>query len=147
MEATRWIRAVVIATAAVALASAVPAAADSGRSNGTPGASAGAQHRVVLHRDGSIAVPFRGDSATTKSNEPVLRRDGSQAEAFVPGIGTPVRATGSDRFDWGDAAVGAASAFGLVLVACGGLILVRRSRRADIQPTVSANARTVATRG
>jgi LPXTG-motif cell wall-anchored protein len=149
MKVTRWTRALVIALAGTALVSAAPAAADSGRSNGKPGALARVQHRggVVLRRDGSMAMPFRAYPGAATHNEPMFRRDGSKAVAFVPDVGTPVTAAEPNRFDWGDAAVGAASVLGLALLASGALILVRRNRTADVKPTVSPDAGAAATRG
>jgi hypothetical protein len=68
----------------------------------TPPATGG----VVLHRDGSKAVPFRANPVASESSHlVVLRRDGSKADPFVADLaptGTPT----ADGFDWGDAAVG-----------------------------------------
>jgi hypothetical protein len=68
----------------------------------------------------------------------VLRRDGSKAEPFVPNAGAPASSTEPNGFDWGDAAIGAGSAFFVVLLASGVLVLTRRRRRAGAQPTVPA---------
>ena len=74
----------------------------------------------ALHRDGSKAVAFVGDVSNQSyapSSGPVLHRDGSQAVPFFAALdGGPV-STAADRFDWGDAAVGAAAALGLTLLA------------------------------
>jgi hypothetical protein len=133
-------RALVIALAGAAVVSAAPAAGDSGRRSGAPSASAGVQHEgnLVIRRDGSIAVPFRAHPGTEQGKEPIFRRDGSRAVRFVPSTGSSVAGAETDRFDWGDAAIGAAGAFGLVLVGFGTLALVRRSRQADVRPSAPA---------
>jgi hypothetical protein len=46
--------------------------------------------------------PFSGQGG----QQIALRRDGTQADAFVANVGTPVANSG-DGFDWGDAAIGA----------------------------------------
>jgi hypothetical protein len=61
---------------------------------------------VVLHRDGSKAVPFRAyPVASGYSHQVALRRDGSRADPFVADL-APTGAPAADGFDWGDAAVG-----------------------------------------
>ena len=61
---------------------------------------------VVLHRDGSKAVPFRANPVASESSRQVdLRRDGSKADPFVADL-APTGAPAADGFDWGDAAVG-----------------------------------------
>jgi hypothetical protein len=55
-----------------------------------------------------------------------LRRDGSKADPFVASIGgTPSSASGDD-FAWGDAAIGAGAALGLVALAGGAGMALRR---------------------
>jgi hypothetical protein len=102
---------VTIAAAAVigALAIAAPASAADQQSSTTPAPTA--------------AHPFSGQGGEQPSTTPTptsahplsgqgdqqvvaLRRDGSQAEAFVADVGGTPSATG-DGFDWGDAAIGA----------------------------------------
>jgi hypothetical protein len=87
----------------------------------------------ALHRDGSKAVAFVGDVSNqsyASSSSPVLHRDGSQAVPFVAALdGGPV-STAADRFDWGDAAVGAAAALGLTLLASAARMAAHRRRRA-----------------
>jgi hypothetical protein len=87
----------------------------------------------ALHRDGSKAVAFVGDVSNqsyASSSGPVLHRDGSQAVPFVAALdGGPV-STAADRFDWGDAAVGAAAALGLTLLASAARMAAHRRRRA-----------------
>ena len=82
----------------------------------------------TLHRDGSKAVPFVAEVSSASgptAGVPVLRRDGSQAVPFVTGL-EPVAAPAADGFDWGDAAVGAAAALGLVALGGAGLALYAR---------------------
>jgi hypothetical protein len=50
--------------------------------------------------------PFSGQGGQGGPQVVALRRDGSQAEAFVADVGTTPSATG-DGFDWADAAIGA----------------------------------------
>jgi hypothetical protein len=72
----------------------------------TASATAPATSGVVLHRDGSKAVPFRAYPVASESSHRVaLRRDGSKAEPFVADL-APTVAPAADGFDWGDAAVG-----------------------------------------
>jgi hypothetical protein len=56
------------------------------------------------------------------------RRDGSQAEPFVADLGgSAAAANDGDDFAWGDAAIGAGAALGLVALAGGGVALRRRA--------------------
>jgi len=67
---------------------------------------------------------------------PVLRRDGSQAVPFAA-----VGARGGvaeDGFDWGDAAIGAAGAVGLMLLASVARAAARRRRPTEPRQTVTA---------
>jgi hypothetical protein len=86
-----------------------------------------------LHRDGSKAVAFVSDVSNqsyASSSNPVLHRDGSNAVPFVASVdGGPV-STAADRFDWGDAAVGAGAALGLMLLASAAWMAAYRRRRA-----------------
>ena len=125
-----------IAAAAVigALAIAAPASAADQQSSTTPAPTA--------------AHPFSGQGGQQPSTTPTptsahplsgqgdeqvvaLRRDGSQAEAFVADVGGTPSATG-DGFDWGDAAIGAAGGLGLALAAAGGTLAVAGRRRHTI---------------
>ena len=120
-----------------AIASVVPAAAQSGDPSaardhtGSPVDSAH-HDQVVLRRDGESAVPF--DPVIGAGNEPVLRRDGSTAVPFAAEAG-PQAASADEGFDWGDAIIGAGSAYALILLASGALVLVRR-RRPRVQPSI-----------
>lgn len=62
----------------------------------------------------AIAAPASGQT---------MRRDGSKAVPFVVDPEANVRPTTADGFDWGDAAVGAAAAIGLVALGGAGLAL------------------------
>jgi hypothetical protein len=82
----------IIATAVIALAVALPVSPAAGD--------------VMLHRDGSKAVPFRTYPVASGSSHQVdLRRDGSKADPFVADL-APTGVSAADGFDWGDAAVG-----------------------------------------
>jgi hypothetical protein len=74
-----------------------------------------------------------GDSVTV-----AMRRDASQAVPFLASVGPTTTSASSDGFDWGDAAIGAASMLGLVAVGLGGLALLSRRRRADRVPVATA---------
>jgi hypothetical protein len=83
----------------------------------------------ILHRDGSKAVPFVaevGNVAGPTAGAPALRRDGSKAVPFVADLQPDIAAAAGEGFDWGDAAVGAAAALGLVALAGAALALYSR---------------------
>jgi len=83
----------------------------------------------ILHRDGSKAVPFVaevGNVAGPTAGAPALRRDGSKAVPFVADLEPDIAAAPGEGFDWGDAAVGAAAALGLVALAGAALALYSR---------------------
>jgi hypothetical protein len=88
---------------------------------------------------GAAAYTVPGDftgGATAASPQIVLHRDGSQA---VPFDATPTGATSapssSGGFDWGDAMIGAGIALGLVaLIGAGGLTVRNRRRIATAGP-------------
>jgi hypothetical protein len=87
---------------------------------------------VVLHRDGSKAVPFQANpSSSVPYHRVVLRRDGSKADPFVANL-APTRTAAADGFDWGDAAVGAGAGLIVALlgVAATGAYAGRRARTA-----------------
>jgi hypothetical protein len=91
----------------------------------------------ALRRDGSKAVPFVAEvdkPAGPTAGDPALRRDGSKAAPFVVGLEPNIAAPAADGFDWGDAAVGAAAAIGLV--ALGGVGLALRGRLAPRRASV-----------
>jgi hypothetical protein len=83
----------------------------------------------------SVAVPGVAAAAPAPSSHTggdgdglVLRKDGSKAEPFVGALGVAPSTTGDgDDFAWGDAAIGAGAALGLVAIAGGGLALRRRT--------------------
>ena len=71
---------------------------------------------VVLHRDGSKAVPFQANPAASEPYHRVaLRRDGSKADPFIADV-APTATAAADKFDWGDAAVGAGAGVILALL-------------------------------
>jgi hypothetical protein len=108
-----------------AIAPAAPAGAQGG--NGAPDrgdsqARAADHDRLVLRRDGDRAV--QADPVVPPSREPVLRRDPSKAVPFESGRPTP----SEDGFHWGDALIGAAGGYALIVLASGALVLIRRRR-------------------
>jgi len=56
----------------------------------------------------------------------ILHRDGSKAVPFVADLQPDIAAAAGEGFDWGDAAVGAAAALGLVALAGAALALYSR---------------------
>jgi hypothetical protein len=88
-----------------------------------------------------VAAAAPAPSSHTDGDESgvVLRRDGSQADLFVPGASVATSTTSDgDDFAWGDAAIGAGAALGLVAIAGGGLALHRRGAYAGRSvPTAS----------
>jgi hypothetical protein len=53
-----------------------------------------------------------------------------RADRRLPNTGFAPRATTADRFDWGDAGIGAGAAFGLALLVTGASVFALRHRRA-----------------
>jgi hypothetical protein len=67
------------------------------------------------------------------SSRPAVRPD-DRTDIRGPGV-APVPETiivGDDGFDWGDAGIGAGMALGLVLLACGMLLLLRHRRTPEV---------------
>jgi hypothetical protein len=90
-----------------------------------PGAAAG----FSSTGDDLAGPPSASTPQTPLDDTVALRRDGSQAVPFVAEVSAtpPAAASGSD-FDWGDAAIGAGTALGIVaLLGASGLAI--RSRR------------------
>jgi hypothetical protein len=76
--------------------------------------------------DATSGSAITGGSGQTDSGV-IIRRDGSAADAFVADVdGSPASSADGDDFAWGDAAIGAGAALGLVALAGGGLALRRR---------------------
>ncbi|HEX5955710.1 MAG TPA: hypothetical protein VFY37_07220 [Solirubrobacterales bacterium] len=126
MRTSNFTKAIVSILVGAAIATVAPAAAQ----NGGPPAqdSAAASERahgdqIALRRDGDRAVPF--DPVV---GAPLLRRNGSVAEPFLAQVGPPAAPRAADGFDWGDAAIGAAGAYVLILLASGAVVLIRRRR-------------------
>jgi hypothetical protein len=66
------------------------------------------------------------DSAAADSAV-VLRRDSSKADPFVANVGgTPTATASDDGFAWGDAAIGAGAALGVIALAGAGALALRR---------------------
>jgi hypothetical protein len=67
---------------------------------------------------------------TTLDSAVVVRRDGSQAVPFVADVsGTSSAAAASGEFDWGDAAIGAGTALGIVALLGATGLAIRNRRR------------------
>lgn len=92
---------------------------------------------VVVRRDGDRAVPFDPDPVIGSGEASILRRDGSQAVPFVAEVGRQA-APAEEGFDWGDAAIGAAGAVGLMLLASTARAVGQRRRESRPQRTVVA---------
>ena len=116
MKISRSTQAIVIALVGVALVSAAPATGDGGRTEATPG------------------VPATGSD----DEKVIVRRDGSSAVPFVPYVGGSSTVTERDGFDWGDAAIGAGSAFSVLLLASAVLVMTRRRAQPGMRTTVGA---------
>jgi hypothetical protein len=89
----------------------------------------------VLRRDGERAVPF--DPVIGRGDAPVLRRDGSKAVPFVSSPDEATISAASSEFDWGDAAIGAAGAIGMMLLASKVRAAAHRRRRSGVRPVTS----------
>ena len=77
-------------------------------------------------RDGAAPSDRAGSqAAAADQNQVVLRRDGDRA---VPFETAPIAAAAHGRFHWGDALVGAAGAYALIVLASGALVVTRRRR-------------------
>lgn len=115
-----------------AIAWAAPAAGHGGAGAAPePAASqtqGGDHDQLVLRRDGDRAEAF-------DPGIPVLRRSGAHAVPFVAQAGPPAGAV-NEGFHWGDALIGAAGAYALILLASGAFLLLRRrpSRRLAERP-------------
>ena len=139
-----------IAVAAVigALAIAAPASASDQSPSTTPAPTAahpfsgqGGQQSSTTPTPTS-AHPFSGQSGQGGPQLVALRRDGSQAEAFVADVGGTPSATG-DGFDWGDAAIGAGAgllAAALLMMGTGAVGGRRTSSRTKPAGAVSQGA-------
>ena len=94
-----------------------------------PGAAAGSAAGFSSTGDDFAGSASASTPPTPQENAIVLRRDGSAAVPFVADVSSesPTAAAGSG-FDWGDAAIGAGGALGIIaLLGAGGLAI--RSRR------------------
>jgi hypothetical protein len=90
-----------------------------------PGAAAG----FSSTGDELTGPPSASTPPTPSEQTVVMRRDGSRAVPFVAWVnGTPPAAAAGSDFDWGDAAIGAGTALGIVaLLGASGMAI--RSRR------------------
>jgi hypothetical protein len=80
---------------------------------------------------------YRGIVVTTSGVPADFAKDNEFAyrNALPQDIGEPIQVVStSDGFDWGDASIGAAGAFGLVLLAGGASVVARRHRGAAALP-------------
>jgi hypothetical protein len=120
MRTSVWARAIITPLSMCALAAlAAPAFGDD----------------LVLHRDGSKAVPFAAHVRVghdTSSEGSVLRRDGSRAVPFIANVNPNASGSG-----WDVAAIGASSALGLAVLGLGGAVaLSKRRRQARPAPSI-----------
>jgi hypothetical protein len=82
------------------------------------------------------------DNGAQGAQTVVLRRDGSKAEPFVANVGgssTASTAAADDGFAWGDAAIGAGATLGLIALA-GGSALALRKRGAYAHRSVATGS-------
>jgi hypothetical protein len=123
----------------MAIAPVTPAAAQSSGETSPDGGGISvkdADHgQIVLRRVGERAVPF--DPVVGPPERSVLRRDGSKAAPFISDRDPSTAGTGSDGFDWGDAAIGAAGAVVAMLLASTARAAAQRRRRSGVHPTVA----------
>ena len=82
-------------------------------------------------------VQYSSTQATTRSSEPALRRNGSEAVPFVADVQPSAPATASG-FDWGDAGIGAGAAFALTMIGIGGMLVLSNRRHRDARPATTA---------
>ena len=127
MRTSNFTKAIVLILVGAAIVPVAPAAAQNAGPPAHDPTAAAAERtqgdQIVLRRDGDRAIPF--DPVVGAS---VLRRDGSVAEPFLTQVGPPAALPAADGFDWGDAAIGAAGAYALILLASGAVVLIRRRR-------------------
>jgi hypothetical protein len=80
----------------------------------------------------SLAIPAVASADTISDNPAgsgealVLHRDGSKAVPFVADVSAPRVVVAPDGFDWGDALIGAGAALAIVALSGSGLTLRRR---------------------
>jgi hypothetical protein len=128
---TRFAWRTLLSLAAVGGALALPAAASARPVDSGPYVAPASHTAVASHV--TVGRPNEGTYVATTT----LRRDGSQAVPFVANVGEPTPSAPSaqsDTFDWGDAGIGAAAAFGLTVLA-GGALAIRR--RTHLEPSTS----------
>ena len=126
MRTSKFTKAIVSILVGAAIVPVAPAAAQNAGPAQDPAAAATERthgDQIVLRRDGDRATPF--DPVV---GAPLLRRNGSVAEPFLTQVGPPATVPAADGFDWGDAAIGAAGAYALILLATGAMVLIRRRR-------------------
>jgi hypothetical protein len=165
MQRTKHALISILATVSVAVPLAGSATASEYSSlNATLGSDRQASEQPAYPQDYASASATLQDGGTRVSLEPgrvkavssptAILGDGDTASsragtglglpnAILGGRGQPQAypvsiAASNGGFDWGDAMVGAAAAFGLVLLASGAAALSRRRRHAEIQPPVPA---------
>jgi hypothetical protein len=132
MNGSHIIRRIVVAMLACAFAvvMAAPAQADSGvrpddrAIHGPAAVAAGAPSKPVRPDD-------RADRAIAPAQPAAVRPD-DRADRRLLTIGVEALPTRTDGFDWTDAGIGAAGAFGLLLLVAGASLLGLRLRRAPV---------------
>jgi uncharacterized iron-regulated membrane protein len=122
-KATVWILVGVVAASVASTATAQSGGATPDRAG--PAGDRGTD-QIVLRRDGDRAIPF--DPVIGTGDASVFRRDGSRAVPFRAQVGPPAAVPTADGFDWGDALIGAAGAYALILLASGAVLVIRGRR-------------------
>jgi hypothetical protein len=80
--------------------------------------------------DDPAGPPSASTPPTALESAVVVRRDGSRAVPFVADVsGNSSTAAASSGFDWGDAAIGAGTAFGIVALLGAAGVAIRSRRR------------------
>jgi hypothetical protein len=132
MNGSHIIRRIVVAMLACAFAvvMAAPAQADSGvrpddRAIHGPGA-------VAAGAPGELVRPDDRADRTIAPAQPAAVRPDDRADRRLLTIGVEALPTTAEGFDWTDAGIGAAGAFGLVLLVAGASVVGLRLRRAPV---------------
>jgi hypothetical protein len=85
--------------------------------------------RTKLGEIGAWAVPSSSKPASSSQQAMIRTKLGEIGAWAVPSAHTTPVATASNGFDWDVAGIGAASAFGALLIGVGSLVTIRRHNR------------------
>ena len=127
MRTSTFTKATVSILVGAAIVAVAPAAAQNGGAPGPDSAPPRPSARTAT-RSHSAATAIARSRSIPVVGAPLLRRNGSIAEPFLAQVGPPAAPPAVDGFDWGDAAIGAAGAYVLILLASGAVVLIRRRR-------------------